>query len=59
MTEQEHEQHFHDATNVTNPEHGSHHIVTPKVYAMVYISLLIGTALTVVAANTDVVTMVN
>jgi cytochrome c oxidase subunit 4 len=47
----EHEQHFHDATNVTNPEHGSHHIVTPKVYAMVYISLLIGTALTVWAAD--------
>jgi cytochrome c oxidase subunit 4 len=47
------EQTFHDATNVTNPEHGSHHLVTPGVYAMVYISLLIGTALTVVAANID------
>jgi cytochrome c oxidase subunit 4 len=49
----EHEQTFHDATNVTNPEHGSHHIVTPGVYVMVYISLLIGTALTVWAANVD------
>jgi cytochrome c oxidase subunit 4 len=51
MTEQE--QHFHDPDNVTNPEHGEHHIVTPKVYVMVYISLLIGTALTVIAADLD------
>src|ERR1035438_2083647 len=47
------EQNFHDATNVTNPEHGSHHIVTPKVYAAVFVTLLVGTALTVVAANID------
>ena len=26
----EHEQHFHDPPNVTNPEHAEHHIVTPK-----------------------------
>lgn len=49
----EHEQTFHDATNVTNPEHGSHHVVMPPVYAAVYASLLIFTALTVVAANID------
>ena len=47
------EQNFHDATNVTNPEHASHHIVTPKVYAAVFVTLLVGTALTVVAANID------
>ena len=49
----EHEQHFHDPTNVTNPEHAEHHIVSPLRYVFVYISLLIGTALTVVAANID------
>ena len=49
MTEQE--QHYHDPANITNPEHGSHHIVTPKVYAMVYASLLLGTLLTVLAAD--------
>jgi cytochrome c oxidase subunit 4 len=49
----EHEQHFHDADNVTNPEHAEHHIVSPMQYGFVYISLLIGTLLTVVAANID------
>ena len=53
MTEQEHEQHHHDPANVTNPEHAEHHIVTPAVYAMVFGALLLGTALTVVAANID------
>jgi cytochrome c oxidase subunit 4 len=53
MTEQEHEQHYHDPANVTNPEHAEHHIVTPAVYAMVFGALLLGTALTVVAANID------
>ncbi|HUD21533.1 MAG TPA: cytochrome C oxidase subunit IV family protein [Acidobacteriaceae bacterium] len=47
------EQHYHDAMNVTNPEHASHHIVTPAQYALVFVSLLAGTALTVVAANID------
>ena len=51
MTEPEHEQHFHDPTNITNPEHAEHHIVTPKVYMMVYGSLLLGTLLTVLAAD--------
>ena len=48
-----HEQHLHDPPNITNPEHGEHHIVSPLQYGFVYISLLIGTALTVVAANID------
>src|ERR1700744_2468387 len=48
-----HEQHFHDPPNVTNPEHAEHHIVTPLQYGFVYISLLIGTLLTVLAADVD------
>jgi cytochrome c oxidase subunit 4 len=36
-----------DPTNVTNPEHAQHHIVTPLQYCLVFGSLLIGTALTV------------
>ena len=47
-----HEQHD-DASNVTNPEHAEHHIVTPAQYVMVYAALLLGTALTVVAAYRD------
>jgi cytochrome c oxidase subunit 4 len=47
------EQHFHDAANVVNPEHGEHHIVSPLQYSFVFITLLIGTAITVVAANID------
>jgi cytochrome c oxidase subunit 4 len=42
-----------DPTNVTNPEHGSHHIVTPGVYAMVFGTLLLFTAVTVIAAFID------
>jgi cytochrome c oxidase subunit 4 len=41
---------YHDPSNVVNPEHADHHIVTPAVYAMVFVSLLVGTAVTVVAA---------
>jgi cytochrome c oxidase subunit IV len=44
---------FHDPSNVVNPEHAEHHIVTPFVYGIVFVSLLIGTALTVVAARID------
>ena len=40
----------HDATNVTNPEHTEHHIVTPIQYVMVFGTLLLGTLLTVGAA---------
>jgi cytochrome c oxidase subunit 4 len=43
----------HDPTNVTNPEHGSHHIVTPVQYAMVFGTLLLFTALTVIFAFID------
>ena len=46
-----HEQHYHDPPNITNPEHAEHHIVTPLQYGYVYISLLIGTLLTVLAAD--------
>ena len=44
---------YHDPSNVTNPEHGEHHIVTPKTYSMVFAALLIGTAITVGAAYID------
>ena len=42
-----------DEANVTNPQHGEHQIVTPAQYSLVYLALLIGTALTVVAAYID------
>jgi len=44
---------YHDPSNIVNPEHADHHIVTPVVYAMVFAALLIGTVLTVVAARVD------
>ena len=47
MTEQ------HDASNVTNPEHAEHHVVTPFTYSIVFVTLLIFTGLTVVAAYID------
>ena len=47
------EQHYHDPANVINPEHGEHHIVTPAQYGMVFGALLLGTLLTVVAADRD------
>jgi cytochrome c oxidase subunit 4 len=47
------EHHYHDPSNVTNPEHAEHHIVSPLQYGFVYIALLIGTALTVVAAYVE------
>ena len=43
----------HDPSNVTNPEHGSHHIVTPRVYAMVFGTLLVLTLVTVLAAHVE------
>jgi cytochrome c oxidase subunit IV len=46
-------EHIHDPANITNPEHADHHIVSPMQYGFVYIALLIGTALTVVAADID------
>ncbi len=43
----------HDPTNITNPEHVEHHIVTPFQYSLVFGALLVGTALTVGAAYID------
>jgi cytochrome c oxidase subunit 4 len=43
----------HDASNVTNPEHAEHHILTPLNYAFVFGGLLLGTAITVIAAKID------
>jgi cytochrome c oxidase subunit 4 len=40
----------HDPANVTNPEHGEHHVVTPKTYIIVFITLLVFTGITVGAA---------
>lgn len=42
-----------DPTNITNPEHSSHHVVTPAQYALVFGTLLLFTALTVIAAYID------
>jgi cytochrome c oxidase subunit 4 len=44
---------YHDASNVTNPEHADHHIITPKTYIMVFVTLLIFTGITVGAAYVD------
>jgi cytochrome c oxidase subunit 4 len=44
---------YHDPSNVVNPEHADHHIVTPVTYAIVFVSLLVGTAITVAAAYID------
>ena len=43
----------HDPSNVTNPEHGEHNIVTPIQYCMVFGTLLVFTAITVGAAYLD------
>jgi cytochrome c oxidase subunit 4 len=42
-----------DATNVTNPEHTSHHIVTPAQYGLVFGTLLIMTGVTAAVAFVD------
>ena len=41
---------YQDASNVTNPEHAEHHIVTPIQYCMVFGTLLVFTGITVGAA---------
>jgi cytochrome c oxidase subunit 4 len=41
---------YHDPANVTNPEHGEHHIVGPKTYGIIFITLLTFTGITVAAA---------
>ena len=43
----------HDPANVVNPEHSEHHVVTPFTYLIVFGTLLLFTALTVVAAYLD------
>ena len=43
----------HDLHNVTNPEHGEHHIVTPLQYTYVFGTLLLFTGITVGAAYVD------
>jgi cytochrome c oxidase subunit 4 len=45
-----HHEIYHDATNITNPEHAEHHIVTPLQYCFVFGALLLGTGITVAAA---------
>ena len=47
------ETHIHDPANVVNPEHADHHIVTPLQYCMVYVALLLGTIITIFAADVD------
>ena len=44
-------EHIHDPANITNPEHADHHIVSPFEYLLVFGSLLVGTAITVWAAD--------
>ena len=45
--------HVHDPANITNPEHADHHIVTPLQYSVVFGGLLLGTLITVLAADVD------
>ena len=45
--------HVHDPANITNPEHADHHIVTPLQYSFVFGGLLLGTLITVLAADVD------
>ena len=44
---------FHDPSNVLNPEHADHQIITPFTYGMVFVTLLIFTGVTVGAAYID------
>jgi cytochrome c oxidase subunit IV len=44
---------YHDAANVTNPEHAEHQIITPKTYILVFATLLVFTGVTVGAAYVD------
>jgi cytochrome c oxidase subunit 4 len=50
---QDHHGDHNDPSNITNPEHAEHHIVTPLQYGFVFGTLLIGTAITVGAAYVD------
>ena len=42
-----------DALNIVNPEHAEHHIVSPLQYSYVYLTLIVGTILTVLAAKVE------
>jgi cytochrome c oxidase subunit 4 len=44
---------YHDPSNVVNPEHADHHIVTPFTYMIVFATLLVFTGITVGAAYVD------
>jgi cytochrome c oxidase subunit 4 len=44
---------YHDPANITNPEHADHHIVGPKTYAIIFVTLLTFTGITVAAAFVD------
>jgi cytochrome c oxidase subunit 4 len=50
---------YHDAPNVTNPEHAEHHIVSPLQYCFVFGALLLGTIITVIAAKFDLPGVLN
>jgi cytochrome c oxidase subunit IV len=41
---------YHDPSNVLNPEHADHHIISPRTYAVVFVTLLVFTGITVGAA---------
>jgi cytochrome c oxidase subunit 4 len=41
---------YHDPANITNPEHADHHIVGPKTYGIIFVTLLTFTGITVAAA---------
>jgi cytochrome c oxidase subunit 4 len=43
----------HDPASVTNPEHGEHHIIGPKTYGIIFVTLLVLTGITVKAAFVD------
>lgn len=51
MSESVHQDALHDPSNITNPEHQGHHIVSPKVYLGVFLILILGTLLTVGASE--------
>ena len=42
-----------DPLNISNPEHVEHHIVTPLQYSYVYGTLIVGTIVTVLAAQVE------
>jgi len=48
-----------DRSNVTNPEHAEHHIVSPIQYCVVFGALLFGTLITVLAAKFDLPGVLN